>query len=169
MKTTMTRRGFTGSISAASMLAGAGFSALPGAVHAAAANITAQKLADGLVWIRGAGANLLALKDPQGILFVYGGLKAYADAMLKLALSCIDGGAEYTLINMHWHDEHTGLNEKLVKAGAKIIAHEQTRLWLSTTVRYKPDDAPIRPLPKVAQPNQTTWTDGELAAGGETL
>ena len=52
------------------MLAGAGFSAVPGAVHAAAANLTAQKLADGLVWIRGAGANLLALKDPQGIVFI---------------------------------------------------------------------------------------------------
>lgn len=151
------------------MLAGAGFSALPGAVHAAAANLSAQKLADGLVWIRGAGANLLALKDPQGIVFVDGGLKARADAVLKLAERELGGGPAHTLINTHWHAEHTGLNEKLGKAGAKIIAHEQTRLWLSTTVRYKPDDAPIRPLPKVAQPNQTTWTDGELTAGGETL
>jgi cyclase len=146
-----------------------GFSALPSAAHAAAANLTAQKLADGLVWIRGAGANLLALKDPQGIVFIDGGLKAHADAVLKLAERELGGGPAHTLINTHWHAEHTGLNEKLGKAGAKLIAHEQTRLWLSTTVRYKPDDAPIRPLPKVAQPNQTTWTEGELAAGGETL
>jgi hypothetical protein len=36
-------------------------------------------------------------------------------------------------------------------------------------VRYHPDDAPILPLPKVAQPNQTTWDEGELAVDDEVL
>jgi glyoxylase-like metal-dependent hydrolase (beta-lactamase superfamily II) len=169
MTTTTTRRRFTGSISAAGLLAGISTSALSGAVQAAAANLTAQKLADGVAWIRGAGANLLALRDPHGLVFIDGGLRANADAVLKLAARELNNGRPHTLINTHWHAEHTGLNEKLGTAGAKIIAHEQTRLWLSTTVRYKPDDPPIRPLPKLAQPNQTTWTGGELAVGDETL
>jgi glyoxylase-like metal-dependent hydrolase (beta-lactamase superfamily II) len=61
------------------------------------------------------------------------------------------------------------LNEPLGKDGARIIAHEWTRLWLTTKVRYHPDDAPILPLPKYAQPNQTTWNDGELKTASETL
>jgi cyclase len=169
MHKTITRRGFTGSISAAGVLAGMGFSALAAVARAAAAHLTAEELANNVVWIRGAGANLLALKDAQGIVFIDGGLKAHADAVLKLAERELGGGRAHTLVNTHWHAEHTGLNEKLGKTGAKIIAHEQTRLWLSTTVRYKPDDPPIRPLPKSAQPNQTTWNEGELAVGSETL
>jgi glyoxylase-like metal-dependent hydrolase (beta-lactamase superfamily II) len=169
MKTTMTRRGFAGSLSAAGALAGIGLSAVTGNAWSAAGRVSAEKLGDGLIWIKGAGGNLLALKDSAGLVFVDGGLKAHADAVLKLAARDLGGGTQHTLINTHWHAEHTGLNEKLGKSGAKIIAHEQTRLWLSTTVRYQPDDPPIRPLPKVAQPNQTTWTGGELAVGDETL
>jgi hypothetical protein len=32
-----------------------------------------------------------------------------------------------------------------------------------------PDDAPILPLPPIARPNHTTWTNGEVKAGAETL
>lgn len=169
MKITLTRRRFTGSISASAALAAAGISGLSAAVHAAAGGLTAEKLNDNLLWIRGAGANVLALRDARGLVFIDGGLKAHADALLKLAGAQLGGGQPHTLLNTHWHAEHTGLNDKLGKAGATIIAHEQTRLWLSTTVRYKPDDPPIRPLPKHAQPNKTTWTEGELNVGDETL
>ncbi|MDQ2639394.1 MAG: MBL fold metallo-hydrolase [Pseudomonadota bacterium] len=169
MSSILTRRQFTGSISASAMLAGTGISALSPAVHAAGAGLAAERLADNVLWIRGAGANLLALRDASGLVFIDGGLKTHADAVLKLAGGQLGNGRPHTLINTHWHAAHTGLNEKLGKAGATLIAHEQTRLWLSTTVRYKPDDPPIRPLPKFAQPNKTTWTEGELTVGDETL
>ncbi|HUG73316.1 MAG TPA: MBL fold metallo-hydrolase [Steroidobacteraceae bacterium] len=169
MKTTATRREFVGSVSAAALCQGAGLSALAPVGRAAEAGLTAEPLAEGLVWIRGAGANLLALKDPQGLVFIDGGLKTHADAVLKLAETRLGRGTAHSLINTHWHAEHTGLNEQLGKAGATIIAHEHTRLWLSTTVRYQPDGPPIRPLPKIAQPNKTSWTGGDLAAGSETL
>jgi glyoxylase-like metal-dependent hydrolase (beta-lactamase superfamily II) len=57
----------------------------------------------------------------------------------------------------------------LGKQAARIIAHENTRLWLSTYVRYQPDDAPLLPLPKFAQPNLTTYDKGELSVGDESL
>jgi glyoxylase-like metal-dependent hydrolase (beta-lactamase superfamily II) len=151
------------------MLQGVGLAALAPLGRATERGLTAEPLADGLVWIRGAGANLLALKDPQGLIFIDGGLKANADAVLKLAEGQLGSARAHTLFNTHWHAEHTGLNEKLGKAGATIIAHENTRLWLSTTVRYELDAPPIRPLPKTAQPNKTSWSEGELTAGSETL
>jgi glyoxylase-like metal-dependent hydrolase (beta-lactamase superfamily II) len=169
MKTKTTRRGFVGSVSAAAILQGAGLTALATRLLAADSELTAEPLAEGLLWIRGAGANLLALEDPRGLVFIDGGLKANADAVLALAENRLGRGPAHTLINTHWHAEHTGLNEKLGKAGASIIAHEHTRLWLSTTVRYQPDGPPIRPLPKNAQPNKTSWVAGEFAAGSELL
>lgn len=137
--------------------------------RAAGATLSAEPLADGVLWIRGAGANLLALKDAAGLVFIDGGLKALSAEVLQLAQQKLGAGKAHTLINTHWHAEHTGLNETLGKHGAKIIAHEQTRLWLSTKVRYQPDDPPILPLPAVARPNQTTWTGGELKVDAETL
>lgn len=166
MRTRATRRSFLGSLSAAALLPSG---LIAQRAQAAGAALSAQSLGKDLLWIRGAGANLLALKDGASLVFVDGGLKANAAAALRLAQAELGGGKVSALINTHWHHEHTGLNELAGKAGAKIIAHEQTRLWLTTKVRYHPDDAPILPLPKIAQPNQTTWNDGELKAGDETL
>jgi len=137
--------------------------------RAAAPRLEAELLGDGLVWIRGAGANLLALREPRGLVFIDGGHARHADEVLRLAARELGPGPAHTLVNTHWHAEHTGLNDRLGRDGATIIAHEHTRLWLSTTVRYTPDGPPIRPLPRHAQPNRTTWTGGELAVGEERL
>jgi glyoxylase-like metal-dependent hydrolase (beta-lactamase superfamily II) len=166
MKTMISRRGLIHSLAGTALLP-----ALAGPLaHAAgAARLEREPLGEGLLWIRGAGANLLALRDADGLVFIDGGLKAHAGAVLKLAARELGSGRAHALLNTHWHLPHTGLNEVLGKQGAKIIAHEQTRLWLSTKVRYQPDDAPILPLPVVARPSVTTWNDGELKAGAETL
>jgi len=135
----------------------------------ARAHLTSNSLADGLLLIRGAGANVVALRDAAGLAFVDGGLKANAAALLSLAQHELGAKKAHTLINTHWHPEQTGLNELLGKQGAKIIAHENTRLWLSTTVRYEPDGPPIGPLPAIARPNATTYSTGDLTVGDETL
>ena len=36
-----------------------------------------------------------------------------------------------TLFNTHYHIDQTGNNEMFAAAGAKIIAHERTRQWMS--------------------------------------
>ncbi len=170
MNATHSRRGFIASISGAVLIHGSVLGAMCSALQAAGSSgLVAEPLADGLLWVRGAGANLLAMKGPEGLVFVDGGLKSHAAELLKLAERELGTAKVVALINTHWHGEHTGLNERLGKQGVKIIAHEQTRLWLSTTVRYQPDAAPIRPLPREAQPNQTTWNNGELKVGDETL
>jgi glyoxylase-like metal-dependent hydrolase (beta-lactamase superfamily II) len=167
MKTLHSRREFVNSLSAIALLGSVGWPAL---VHAATQpTLRTQLLAPGVLLIQGAGANVVALRDANGLLFIDGGLKAHASALLKLAQRELGAKQAHTLINTHWHAEHTGLNELLGKQAAKIIAHENTRLWLSTTVRYQPDGPPIAPLPKFAQPNHTTYTTGEVAAGDETL
>ena len=68
-----------------------------------------------------------------------------------------------TIFNTHWHPEHTGSNELLGKAGKTIIAHENTRLWLSTDVTWPWNNRRFKRLPKVAQPNKTFYTTGQLS------
>jgi glyoxylase-like metal-dependent hydrolase (beta-lactamase superfamily II) len=172
MKTFLSRREFVTSLSGSAFAAAVGGAALrSGMAQArdARTSLTSESLGEGLLLIRGAGANVLALRDAAGLIFIDGGLKAHAGAVLSLAQGKLAARPAHTLINTHWHAEHTGLNEMLGKQGAKIIAHENTRLWLSTTVRYEPDGPPIGPLPAVARPNATTYTTGELKAGDETL
>jgi glyoxylase-like metal-dependent hydrolase (beta-lactamase superfamily II) len=169
MNSLLTRRGFVGSISGAAVLHGAGLGAFSGRLLAAASALTPEALGEGIIWIKGAGANVVALRDAAGLAFVDGGLKASAAELLKLAQQQLGRTAVHTLINTHWHPEQTGLNEIAGKQGAKIIAHENTKLWLSTTVRYTPDGPPILPLPAAARPNATTYNTGEVKVGDETL
>jgi cyclase len=70
-----------------------------------------------------------------------------------------------TLFNTHWHPEHTGSNETLGKAGAAIVAHENTRLWLTTDVKWPWNGQTFKRLPKVAQPNKTFYTNATLEPG----
>jgi glyoxylase-like metal-dependent hydrolase (beta-lactamase superfamily II) len=169
MNTILTRRSFIGSVSGAALLHGAGLGALSGTSLAAGSALSVEPLADGLIWIRGAGANVVALRDAAGLAFIDGGLKASSAELLKLAQQQLGRTAVHTLINTHWHPEQTGLNEIAGKQGAKIIAHENTKLWLGTTVRYTPDGPPILPLPAAARPNATTYNTGEVKIGDETL
>ena len=61
-----------------------------------------------------------------------------------------------TLINTHWHPEQTGSNERLAKAGTKIIAHENTSCG-SSTRRPEPGQAePYGPLPAEGSPERNT-------------
>jgi glyoxylase-like metal-dependent hydrolase (beta-lactamase superfamily II) len=75
----------------------------------------------------------------------------------------------HTLFNTHWHADQTGSNATLGAAGTRIIAHENTRLWLSTEVESRWESRVYQPLPKIAQPNQTFYTTGSLEFGGEKI
>jgi len=173
MKSFLNRRRFIASLSGAALAGtamgrGTALAALR-QTPSSAGKLDAEKLGEGLLLVRGAGANVLVLRDPSGLVFIDGGLKAHGKSLLSLAQKELGAKKAHTLINTHWHPEHTGLNELLGKQGAKIIAHVNTKLWLSTTVRYEPDDAPIGPLPAEGRPNLTTYATDELQAGEETL
>jgi glyoxylase-like metal-dependent hydrolase (beta-lactamase superfamily II) len=112
---------------------------------------------------------VLALRDERGLVFVDGGLAAHAGEVLGLARRALGAGDAHTLINTHWHPEHVGLNESLGSSGAKIIAHENTRLWLGTKVERVLDAPPVAPLSVKARPNATTYSEGEITVGDEVL
>jgi glyoxylase-like metal-dependent hydrolase (beta-lactamase superfamily II) len=121
------------------------------------------KLADDLYLIRMPGeANVIASIDAKGVLLVDGGSAAGADALAKAVAALPNAGAVHTLFNTHWHPEQTGSNERLGMAGATIIAHENTRLWLTQNVTPPYSNGKtFKKLPKIAQPNKTFYTTGK--------
>ena len=170
MKNTATRRRVlqAGLAGAAALGLGSLGSALP-ALAAPAAPLRSQRLGAGLLLISGAGGNIVAARDERGLLLVDGGTAKAGPAALQLALSELGARRAHTLLNTHWHPEQTGLNELLGQQGARIIAHENTRLWLSTDVRMTPDAAPIKRLSAKARPNDTTYSTGSTTLGAETV
>lgn len=136
---------------------------------AAASPITSTPLTDTVFLISGAGANIVVLAQPDGLLLVNGGLAERSAALLQHLDEQFAGKRVRVLFNTDWHPEHTGLNETLGAAGAKIIAHENTKLWLGTKVRCKWQKRTYAPLPKTALPTDTFYTTGELTFGQERV
>jgi cyclase len=110
-------------------------------------------------------ANVLAQTGPDGVLLVDGGSTRAADALMKAVSALPGGGPVRTIFNTHWHPEQTGSNERLGKAGATIIAHENTRLWLTTEVTWPWNGRRFKRLPRSAQPSKTFYGTAELDSG----
>jgi len=146
-------------------IAGVAGMSLPGTLFSQTAAVSADtlKLADDLYIVKVPGeANVLVQIDSKGALLVDGASAKGSENLLK-AVSLLPGaGTIHTLFNTHWHPEQTGSNERLGKAGATIIAHENTRLWLGQNITWPWNGQKFAKLPKIAQPNKTFYTTGKL-------
>jgi len=122
-----------------------------------------QRLADDLFLLQLPGEiNVVAQTSAGGVVLVDGGSAKASDALMK-TISELPGSTQVqTLFNTHWHPEQTGLNETIGKAGKTIISHENTRLWLSTDITWSWNGQHFKRLPKIAQPNKTFYTTGQL-------
>src|SRR5262245_1529248 len=84
------------------------------------------KLTDSLSLIN-AGTNVLALSTGDGMILVDSGAPQSVASLKDRLVTPIR-----TVLNTHYHLDNTGSNEMLGQAGAKIIAHDRTRQWMST-------------------------------------
>ncbi len=144
---------------------------LPGAgarAYAADAPLAVTHLADNLILVSGAGGNVVGFKGPEGVLLVDGGDAAHSAALLRTVEQTL-GGPVTTAFNTHWHWSHTGSNEALRRAGVKLIAHENTRLWLTEPVFEQWENRTYPARPK-ALPTQTFYKGlQKLPFGGTTV
>lgn len=152
---------------AAGIVLGAPVLRLTGArVQAVSEGAGTLRLSGDLFVVRIPGeANVVAQTGADGVLLVDGGSVSASDALMKAVSGLPGGGPVHTIFNTHWHAEQTGSNERLGKAGAKIIAHENTRLWLTQNVTWPWNGRRFARLPKIAQPNKTFYDTGNLDSG----
>jgi glyoxylase-like metal-dependent hydrolase (beta-lactamase superfamily II) len=113
--------------------------------------------------------NVLAVTDATGVALVDGAPAGRAAALTDLLATLPQAGKVHTLFNTHWHPEQTGSNESLGQAGATIVAHENTKLWLTTDVTWPWSEQTTEPLPAAALPNKTFFDETELTVGGRNV
>jgi len=125
-----------------------------------------QRLSDDLFVLRMPGeANVVAQTGAGGVLLVDGGSTAAADALMTAVSRLPGGGPVHTIFNTHWHPEQTGSNDQIGNAGGAIVAHENTRLWLTTDVTWPWNGRRFTRLARTARPNKTFYTTGQLDSG----
>ncbi|HTY94180.1 MAG TPA: MBL fold metallo-hydrolase [Steroidobacteraceae bacterium] len=143
---------------------------LAGADSPAGSGILHTALSDTLHLFQGAGGNVVAAMAADGVLMVDGGLEQHSPALLAQVAAVSGGRPVKLLLNTHWHWDHTGSNATLGKAGARIIAHENTRLWLGTRVDSKWEHRVYPPQPAHAWPTQTFFYGSQkLEFGGQDV
>jgi cyclase len=132
------------------------------------------KIHDNLLLIALPEANILVSRnDDNQLLLVDGGPAAMGDVVLEACENFSSGSTINYLLNTHWHPEQTGLNVKLGEQGTTIMAHANTKQWLSTDVtRLGLDywDTEINPaLPVSGRPKEIFYHYGDLAHGNTSV
>jgi cyclase len=141
----------------------------PGLSPAGEATSRVTALGPGMHLIEGLGGNVTVFDSADGVLLVDGGAPEHSAAVLKVVRELTGKSQVHTLFNTHWHWDQTGSNAALGAAGTRIIAHENTRLWLSTDVDSKWENRKYGRLPEKARPSKTFHTTGQLEFGGEQI
>jgi cyclase len=140
-------------------VAGGGLSLAGNAVaQNRAGSIAAVPLRDQLILLTGAGGNVVLLDRPGGSALVDCGAPEHAASLVDFVLAQTGRAPVELLFNTHWHLEHTGANELFGAAGAKIVAHESTKLWMSTEHYVDWQARTYRPRPAAALPTATFYS-----------
>ena len=132
------------------------------------APIQSQPLAENLTLLSGPGGNVVVLNGPDGKIVVDTFLLP-AWPKLKENLDGLGNAPLKTVIDTHWHVDHTDNNANLHAAGATVLAHENTRTRMA-----EPHDSALMGLhfpasPADALPQQTFSNSKELHANGEIV
>jgi cyclase len=133
-------------------------------------SVVTVPLTDHIVQITGVGGNVVVLTGPESVVMVDSGLEERSRDLMRAVEKLPGGKRVQTLINTHWHWDHTGGNERLGRQKVKILAHENTKLWLGADFYCDwQDNKHYTPRPQVAWPTETFYTSGKLSANGEDI
>ncbi len=143
-----------------------------GDIPEAVGDIAIQKLSgDNIFMLDGSKArqgNILVLTGGDGAIAIDSGVSDQARSV-KQAIDAVAGNHAKFLINTHWHYDHTGGNTGLGADKSIIIAHENTRTYLSREQELKVFSRKIEASPKEALPIITITKDMKLHLNGEEL
>jgi glyoxylase-like metal-dependent hydrolase (beta-lactamase superfamily II) len=132
---------------------------LKSAVAALGMRVFARPLTDKVAVLDAGGANVVAFSTDGGLVLVDSGAPTSFAAPSKVQ----------AIFNTHYHLDQTGNNETYAGQGAKIIAHERTRQWMSTDYWVPAEDRYEKARPKAARPTEVFETTGSLKMGGEQI
>lgn len=135
--------------------------------------LRAETLRGKVVQVGGAGGNVVLLGGPAGVAVIDSGSPEHGRTVHGFITERFGGSPVDLLFNTHWHLEHTGGNDALSKSGTKIVAHENTRLWMSTEFFVDWQNHTYEPRSPAARPTQTFYSSDpqpiEVEYGDERL
>ncbi len=135
---------------------------------AAVSPIVTHKLRNNICVLEGSGGNVAVLTGSDGKVLIDAGIGVSRPQLTK-ALAALGGEPITHLINTHWHFDHTDGNAWLNSSGAKIIAHENTRKYLSEVQRVDDWDYNFLPLPSNGLPSEVFAAEHGLKLNGVAI
>ncbi len=144
------------------------FSAFSTAQDFSKVEIQTIRVADGIYMLVGAGGNIGVSAGEDGILMID---TQFAELIekIKSAIAEISRGEIRYVLNTNWHYDHAYGNEPLGKSGALIIAHENTRMRMTSEQNYPDFDMKMPALPEAALPVLTFSDSLTLHFNGEEI
>jgi glyoxylase-like metal-dependent hydrolase (beta-lactamase superfamily II) len=130
--------------------------------------VVATKLRGNLTLLEGSGGNIILMSGKEGNLMVDAGIDVSKDK-IKAKIAEINNQPLKYLINTHWHFDHASGNEWIQHDGAQIIAHENTKKWLSKTTRVEDWNYTFPAAPKDALPSKVIKDVHELSFDGHLI
>jgi cyclase len=141
--------------------------------HAFAApmpGLTVSDLPGGLCMISGAGGAVVAARGPGGAVMVDCGRADQAEALRALVLQKTGAKTVASVFNTCWRLEQSGGNDLLAAHGARVIAHENTRLWMGVEIPSRWESKVYPPRAPAARPTETFFTTAPaMPLGNETI
>jgi glyoxylase-like metal-dependent hydrolase (beta-lactamase superfamily II) len=104
------------------------------------------------------GSSALVLRTAGAAAVVDSGSPERANEFAKLVRGDLGLLSVELLFNTHWHPAHTGGNEALRSGDTEIVAHELTRLWMSTEYYVDWEDTTYTPRAAAALPTRTFYS-----------
>jgi cyclase len=129
-----------------------GFLFLPSGVIRAADVFTAEQLAEHLYLVKGPSGNTMVAADADGLVLIEGVPAELATDYLAFVKQLTGESRVRTLVNTHWHPESSGLNATLAADNVEIVAHANTKQWLSGTIRRRGEEIIHTPVPEAELP-----------------
>jgi glyoxylase-like metal-dependent hydrolase (beta-lactamase superfamily II) len=129
--------------------------------------IRASQLRDGLYLLQASGGNSVVSTGADGTLLVDDEYSALSGKLMAAIGKLTDRPVRF-VVNTHWHDDHSGGNEAFGKAGALIIAQDNSRRrMMSDQVMslYGPQAA----YAPVGQPKISFSASMQLHVNGDTI
>jgi glyoxylase-like metal-dependent hydrolase (beta-lactamase superfamily II) len=126
------------------------------------------ELGAGLNLVQGFGGAVIVSEGKDGVAMIDGGSNEGSGALLE-SVHDHTGQSPSLLFNTHCHRDQVGSNEALGRAGARIVAHENTKLWLGTEIISKWENKVYAPLPATALPNSTFYYDEQALSFNEEI
>jgi glyoxylase-like metal-dependent hydrolase (beta-lactamase superfamily II) len=135
---------------------------------AAVSPIVTHRLRNNVSVLEGSGGNVAVLTGSDGKLLIDAGI-GVSRPQITRALADLSADPITHLVNTHWHFDHADGNTWLHAAGAKIIAQENTRKYLSEVQRVEDWDYNFLPLAPGGLPSEVFATEHSLNLNGAAI